>query len=318
MAHQLARELALTQTTTNSAENRVHGNIIRPAIGINSSQISIQVIQPGFVAAIDAPAFDAPLAPETIASIKSAWQQFPVLVFRNQRLDEQALANFSQQLGSFGHDPYVRPTAAHQHVIEVRRDPQETAPIFGHSWHSDWSFQQQPPSATLLQSHILPPHGGDTVFASGYKALETLSSAMQAMLKPLRGIHSATSAYGPNGLFAKDDNTRSMKIVVSEQADQRCAHPLIRMHPESGRQALYINHVYTIGIEGFKQAESSALLGYLFRHMSQQSFTYRHKWQNDTLLMWDNRCVTHYADGGYNGHQRILYRTTLAGEKPIG
>ena len=295
----------------------MHGNIIPENFDINPSELKVKAVLPGFVASIDAPRFNEDLRPEIIVAIKRVWKQFPVLIFRNQRLNELELANFSAQLGPFGHDPYVRPTAAHPHVIEVRREPKETAPIFGQSWHSDWSFQEQPPSATLLQSHILPPQGGDTVFASGYKALEALSPAMQDVIKPLKGIHSATSAYGPKGLFAKDDDTRSMKIIVSEEAEQRCVHPMVRTHPESGRKSLYINHVYTVGIEGFKQAESSALLSYLFRHMCQQSFTYRHKWQHDTLLMWDNRCVTHFADGGYHGHQRILYRTTLAGEKPF-
>ena len=137
-------------------------------------------------------------------------------------------------------------------------------------------------------------------------------------MAPLQGVHSARAAYGPlTDLFAKDDETRSMKIVVSEEAERmlfapHCSHP-----PRIGEKShLYINHVYTVGIDGFKEAESANLLGYLFRHMSQHSFTYRHRWQDDTLVMWDNRCVIHCADGGYQGHQRVLYRTTLAGERP--
>ena len=287
----------------------------RPSV-ISDEQIDARTLVNAFVAQIDAPPLDIPLNQQARNTIFRVWREHPVLVFRGQRLDPTGLAFFSKQLGSFGVDPYVRPSSAHQNVIEIRREPQETAPIFGHSWHSDWSFQACPPSGTLLQSHILPPRGGDTLFASGYRAYESLSPAMQTLLAPLQGIHSARAAYGPRGLFAKDDATRSMPIVVSEDAEQSCLHPIVRTHPDSGKKTLYINHVYTVGIDGFKEAESASLLGFLFKHMSQYSFTYRHRWQDDTLVMWDNRCVIHCADGGYQGHRRVLYRTTLAGDRP--
>jgi taurine dioxygenase len=306
----------LTQTVLNQPASGVHGNIISPQIGSKRPLFDLKPEVPGFVATLSAPPLVGMLDQELIASILQAWKEYPVLVFPNQALDPVRLANFSEQIGQFGHDPYVQATAQHDHVIEVRREAAETTPIFGQSWHSDWSFQHTPPSGTLLQSSIIPPHGGDTVFASTYKSFESLSPAMQALLMPLDGMHSASTAYGPNGLFAKDNDTRSMKIVVSETANESCLHPIVRTHPESGKKCLYINHVYTMGIEGFKEAESSALLNYLFRHMSQHAFTYRHRWRQDTLVMWDNRCVIHFADGGYEGHQRVLYRTTLAGEKP--
>lgn len=315
-ANERPNERSMTQILSRTAGEATHGTIISKRIAINAGQIVPRTLVSGFVASVDAPPLDAPLDPAAIAAIHAAWRDHPVLVFPRQKLDPNALAFFSSQLGEFGVDPYVRATEAHQNVIEIRREPRETAPIFGHSWHSDWSFQSQPPSATLLQSHELPPQGGDTLFASGYRAFESLSPAMQTLLTPLKGIHSARAAYGPRGLFAKDDETRSMKIVVSEDAERSCLHPIVRTHPGSGKKTLYINHVYTVGIDGFKEAESSSLLGFLFRHMSQHSFTYRHRWQDDTLLMWDNRCVIHCADGGYQGHRRVLYRTTLAGERP--
>lgn len=303
----------MTQTVSNEA---AHSSIIPGKIASEPKQIDVVSDIAGYVATVDAPPLDGHLNEQMIDEIRDAWRHYPVLIFKQQRLDPVGLARFSEQLGQFGHDPYVRPLAQHANVIEVRREPEETTPIFGQSWHSDWSFQPRPPSGTLLQSCIIPPVGGDTVFANTYLAYETLSPAMQELLEPLRGVHSARAAYGPRGLFARDDHTRSMKIVVCESAENSCAHPLIRTHPESGKKALYINHVYTVGIEGFKEAESSALLKFLFRHMSQSAFTYRHRWQADTLLLWDNRCVIHYADGGYDGHRRLLYRTTLAGERP--
>lgn len=306
----------MTQSISNQSTVAPHRNIISSDIGLKESAFAPDVLKSGFVASLNLPPLGAKLEPLLISSILEAWKRFPVLVFPKQSLNPTELARFTQQLGSFGYDPYVKSIDQHSNVIEVRREATETTPIFGQSWHSDWSFQPIPPSGTLLQSKVIPPVGGDTVFANMYMAYESLSPAMQTLLQPLKGIHTAGPAYGPRGLFSKDDESRSMKIVVSDTAEQRCAHPIVRTHPASGRKCLYINHVYTVGIEGFKEAESSTLLNFLFRHMSQHSFTYRHKWAEHMLVLWDNRCVIHFADGGYDGHQRILYRTTMAGEKP--
>ena len=118
---------------------------------------------------------------------------------------------------------------------------------------------------------------------------------MREMLAPLNAVHSASASYGPKGLFARDDETRSMRIIVSEDAEKTHIHPMIRVHPASGRCALYINHVYTHSIDGFSASESKALLDFLFKHMTRPQFVYRHRWQPQMLTMWDNRCVIHYA-----------------------
>ena len=306
----------MTQSTVYPERGAARSSSI-PRLAVHGDdRIKARTLVADFVAELQLPPLESALDDALVAAIKDVWKHHPVIIFPRQKLNPNGLAQVSARMGDFGLDPFVRATDTHQNVIEIRREPQESAPIFGQSWHSDWSFQARPPSATLLQSHVLPPRGGDTVFASGYRAYQTLSPAMQNLLMPLQGIHTARAAYGPRGLFAKDDETRSMKIIVSEEAERCCLHPIIRTHPASGKKTLYINHVYTVGIDGFKEAESASILGYLFRHMSQHAFTYRHRWQEDTLVMWDNRCVIHCADGGYQGHRRVLYRTTLAGEKP--
>ncbi len=231
-------------------------------------------------------------------------------------LDAATVERFSAHVGPFGVDPYVEPIDGYDHVLEVRRDAQETAPIFGSLWHSDWSFQRRPPSGTLLYGVEVPPVGGDTLFADGYRAYEALSPTMQDLLSELKAVHSATRAYGPSGLFSRDDESRSMRIIVSEKADAREIHPVVRTHPVSGRKALYVNHVYTLAIEGLHAKESRALLDFLFKHMTQAPFIYRHRWRANMLTMWDNRCVMHYAHGGYDGYRRVMLRTTVAGERP--
>ena len=270
----------------------------------------------GFAAAVRGLDLRAPLSSSEQAQLLAAWTRHPVLYFPEQSLDPASLERVSAYFGPFGHDPYVKPTAGFEHVIEVRREARETAPIFGGSWHSDWSFQATPPSATLLYGDIVPPRGGDTVFADATRAFEALSPTMQQLLLPLNAVHSAAPAYGPKGLFSRDDSTRSMQIIVSPDAERSEVHPIVRRHPLSGRCSLYINHVYTLGIEGMRADESHALLDFLCKHIVRHEFLYRHHWQPHMLLLWDNRSVLHYADGGYEGHRRLMYRTTVAGERP--
>lgn len=270
----------------------------------------------GFVAAVRGVDLRVPLSAAAQRDLMSAWTRHAVLYFPHQQLEPATLEQISTYLGPFGQDPYVKPMDGYRHVIEVCREARETAPIFGGSWHSDWSFQATPPSATLLYGDIVPPRGGDTVFADAGAAFAALSPTMQRVLLPLNAIHSAAPAYGPKGLFARDDDTRSMHIIVSPDADQTEVHPIVRRHPLSGRCSLYINHVYTLAVEGMRAAESQALLNFLFKHMTCSDYVYRHRWQPHMLLLWDNRCVLHYADGGYQGHRRVMYRTTVAGERP--
>ena len=271
----------------------------------------------GFAAAVHGIDLRVPLSSAAQRALLAAWTDHAVLYFPEQSLDPTILERISAYLGPFGHDPYVKAKHGYEHVIEVCREARETAPIFGSMWHSDWSFQATPPSATLLYGERVPPQGGDTVFADGYRAFEALSPTMQTLLLPLNAVHSAAPAYGPKGLFARDDASRSMHIIVSPEADQTQVHPLVRRHPNSGRATLYINHVYTLGIEGMRADESQALLEFLFKHMTRSEFVYRHRWRAQMLVIWDNRCVLHYADGGYQGHRRLMFRTTVAGERPL-
>ncbi|MGE0483830.1 MAG: TauD/TfdA dioxygenase family protein [Gammaproteobacteria bacterium] len=284
----------------------------------NFEHFTLRTRRPGFVAEVSGLDLAQALAPAALDELHRAWVQHPVLAITGQALDAAALERFAGSFGEYGHDPYVVPMAGHDHVIEVKREARETAPIFGSLWHSDWSFQPTPPSATLLYGAEVPPIGGDTVFADGHAALAALSPALRRVLETLRGVHSAAPSYGPQGLFARDDDTRSMRIIVSPEAERQQSHPIVRVHPRSGREGLFVNHVYTIGIEGMHADESRALLEFLFRHMTRAEFVYRHRWQPGTLVMWDNRSVVHYADGGYEGHRRLMYRTTLAGEAPRG
>jgi len=239
-----------------------------------------------------------------------------VLSFPDQPLSLEELEAFTLQIGRFGVDPFIAPMPGHPNVLELRREPDEKATNFGAGWHSDWSFQAEPPAATLLHAQVIPPVGGDTLFADCMRAYADLSDAMKSLLAPLRAVHSASRAYGTTGVFARETETRTMEIIVSAEADKSLTHPLVRTHPVTGRKALFVSPVYTVGIEGFSVKESQAILGFLFQHMTADTYVFRHRWRPNTLLMWDNRCTVHFAEGGYDGHLRVMHRTTVAGDRP--
>jgi taurine dioxygenase len=256
------------------------------------------------------------LPAEVLAKVKAAFLAHGVLWFPDQPLDHDQLEAFTLQFGAFGHDPYVAPLADRPHILEVRREPDEKSSPFGSAWHSDWSFQETPPAATILHAKVVPPVGGDTLYADGVGAYEALSPAFQRMIAPLKAVHSAERPYGPKGFYAGEEGRKGMTILPSPEAEKRFAHPLVRTLAD-GRKALFANPVYTLAIDGFSDAESAALLGFLFKLMTEDRFVYRHTWRANMLTMWDNRRAIHNATGGYDGHLRVMHRTTVAGERPV-
>jgi taurine dioxygenase len=252
-----------------------------------------------------------PLSIADIDAIRAAWLEHQVIGICDQDLEISDLERFAAAFGPNGDDPYLAPIAGHPRVVEVRREADETTPVFAEAWHSDWSFLDPPPAGTLLYGKVIPPVGGDTLFANQYAAYDALSDAMKTRIANLQGIHSARRGYAPGGMYGERDRGRSMAIRYSESAMATQQHPLVRRHPETGRPALFVNMGYTIGIEGMREADASTLLTELFAHQSKPQFIYRHRWSPGLLTLWDNRCLLHAATGGYQGHRRLLWRITI-------
>ena len=253
-----------------------------------------------------------PLTPDGVAEIRAAWLKHHVLAFPGQQMSDDDLERFTDAFGGFGEDPFIAPIPGRKHVIAVKRMADETAPLFAENWHSDWSFQARPPAGTCLYGITIPPVGGDTLFANQHAALDAMPKEMRAKLEGRIAIHSAVKAYAPDGQYGARDKGRSMDIRPSADAARTQTHPLIRRHPETGREGLFSCFGYIIGIEGMDEAESTPLLLQLYQWQSREAFQYRHKWQPGMLVMWDNRSVLHAATGGYDGHDRVLHRTTIA------
>ncbi|MCC5873975.1 MAG: TauD/TfdA family dioxygenase [Gammaproteobacteria bacterium] len=254
-----------------------------------------------------------PLAADVIDEIREAWLAHQVLAFPDQPLAIEDIERFAATIGTLGEDPFFENLSGHPHVAQVRRDADERTPLFAESWHSDWSFLPHPPIGTVLYGNVIPPVGGDTLFANQYHAWEALPAATQTRLEGLQGIHSARRGYARDGLYGERDKGRSMAIRYSDEALATQLHPIARVHPETGRTSLFVSPGYTIGIDGMAEDEAHALLMELFRHQGQEAFVYRHRWSPEMLVLWDNRCLLHAATGGYDGHARLLHRITVAG-----
>ena len=253
-----------------------------------------------------------PLLPAQVAAIRQAWLAHQVVAFPGQRLGIEDIERFAFYIGPRGEDPYIAGLPGHPHVVEVKREAAEKSRLFAETWHSDWSFLPSPPAGTVLYGEVIPPLGGDTLFADQYAAYDALPAPLKNTLAGKLAIHSARGGYSRQGLYGEKDEGRSMAIIYGDSALKTRSHPLVRTHPETGRKALFVNPGYTIGIEGMPQDEALDMLRQLFQHQIEPRFVYGHRWHAGMLTLWDNRCLLHAATGGYEGHRRLLYRVTVA------
>lgn len=247
------------------------------------------------VEGIDLREIDADSARE----ILSLLNQFQVLVFPGQTLDPGDLVRFAECWGKPSKHPVVPHIEGHPEVIEIRNFGKRVT--LNEHWHSDVTFEQRPPMVTLLHALEVPVVGGDTQFSNQVLAWEALSDGMKRMLSPLRALHSGE-------LLAR---------AMGKSEAPRALHPVARTHPDTGRKALYVCQAFTRHFEEMSTEESRPLLEYLYRHAARPELTARHHWSVGDLVVWDNRCVQHYAVHDHGDAARVLHRVTVEGERPI-
>ncbi|MFZ9818025.1 MAG: TauD/TfdA dioxygenase family protein [Ilumatobacteraceae bacterium] len=241
-----------------------------------------------------------------------------VVFLRDQHLTPEDQVAVTARFGAVLRVPYVKHLDEHPDIIAVLKEADEKKiSTFGGTWHSDFSFLDQPPSLTVLYGREIPQFGGDTLWSSQYAAFEALSPRMQEMLSGLSAVQTGwphgTKGPGPNAAVS-----RSVVMTRNDPtADREVIHPVVRVHPITKRKALFVNPVYTQRFEGMTEEESKPLLSFLFAHATKPEFTCRLHWEEGTLALWDNRCVLHLAINDYDGSRRLLHRTTVAGETPI-
>lgn len=258
----------------------------------------------------------ASLSDGDLAELRAVMCAHEVVVVRGQTLEPAQQSTFSARLGPFGEVPFIATMDEFPEVIRVVKEANEGAAFnFGGAWHSDFSFQNEPPSFTILSAVDVPPWGGDTCFASMTAAWNALHEPMQIRLRALNAVHSARDAYSPK-MQALHTGMSGMQIVCDESANDHRVHPLVPVHPETGKEVLFFNRAYVRDIENMPHDEAQSLMSFLHLHTTDVKFMYRHRWQSGDVVIWDNRSTQHVALNDYAGFRRELRRTTIAGGSP--
>jgi len=269
------------------------------------------------VDAIDIGAVD-PAGP-VAAALREALARHRVLILRDQELTLDGLKRATTIFGPLLRVPYIASAPEDPDVVRVLKEADEVRiSVFGGDWHSDFSFLDAPPGGSLLWAVEVPPYGGDTVWADQIAAWESLDPALKSVLEGRRAIHLG-APYGVK--HAPADGTAVSRSIGMRRgdpdADRPRRHPLPRTYLPTGETALFVNPIYTVGIEGVPDDAARAALKEVYAHATRPEFCYRHRWRAGDLAIWDNRATLHYAVNDYDGHRRLLYRTTWAGERPV-
>lgn len=288
--------------------------------GDQKTQLSEQsaVISPidnstaGEVAGVD---LSQPLTSKLREELNAAFSKYPVICFRDQKLSAEQLLSAVQNFGEVfpqHNSKFSVPECPQIHYISNQdKFPDGKHYIPGEGFHTDHSNDARPPKATVLHAITLPSSGGDTQFINMYDAYDALPKNLRDKIDPLQAIHVYQSSHSERKLMSLTEKNR-------ERVPNAVLHPLVRTHPESGRKALYINPIRIEGIVELALNEALQLLEHLLEHATQPQYEYRHKWRQGDLVMWDNRCLMHKANGDYDMNEvRYLHRIMLKGEVPV-
>ncbi len=242
--------------------------------------------------------------------IRKLLNEYEVIFFRDQAIDPARQRALALSFGPLQTHPAYETVEGFPEVTILESTPEKPTKI--EMWHSDMTFRQHPPMGTVLRSVIIPPRGGDTLWASMTAAYNGLSAPMQALLGGLTAVHDF--AHGFKESLAEPGGRERLADAVAANPPVR--HPVIRTHPETGKKVIFVNSLFTTHIEGLPRAESEALLQFLFRHVTTPEYTCRFQWQPDSIAIWDNRSTQHKPINDYFPAHRRLQRITIDGDKP--
>jgi taurine dioxygenase len=246
----------------------------------------------------------------SFTALRGALDDKGVVFVRDQTLTPEAHIAFARRWGDIDVNNYFPANTRYPEIAEVRKSETQTTNIGG-GWHTDHSYDQVPAMGSILIARETPPTGGDTLFAGMGAVFDSLSEGMKGTLRTLRAVHSADHIYSADGIYAQTDQAANLK---GHDVRTRAVHPVVIRHPRSGREILYVNPAFTLGIEGWSREESMALLGYLYGVAMRPEFHCRLQWSPGSVAIWDNRSTWHFAMNDYQGHARLMHRITISGE----
>ena len=267
--------------------------------------IDIRKLTPSIGAEVFGVDLSKPLGNETFQTVHDALMDNLVIFFRDQSMDHAQQKAFGRMFGDLHIHPAAPAIEGHPEVMIIHADANSKY-VNGEAWHSDVSCDAEPPMGSILYMRVLPEIGGDTLFANMYAAFEALSAPMKTLLSGLTAVHDGEGLY--RGRYTSNDAGRVYP---------RAVHPVIRTHPVTGRQALFVNSFFTTRINELSKPESDALLAFLFRHVETPEFACRFRWQPNSVAFWDNRSAQHHALWDYYPHTRSGTRVTIKGDVPF-
>jgi taurine dioxygenase len=296
---------------------------------LEKAKISVRPTGAALGADVEGVDLSRPLAPETAAAIRSAWLDHLVLRFRGQKLSDERLMAFSAHIGELdwapiaaqkhkvkGEDRWVEQAHEGRQYVAIVSNVIENGKAIGalgayeSIWHTDMSYNPEPPSASALYALEIPPSGGDTGFANMYRAWETLPDDLKRRVQGRLCRHDASR-----------NSAGELRRGFSEVTDPRKApgadHPIVRTHPETGRKALFLGRRRNAYIQGLELDESERLLDALWAHATKDEFSWYQVWRVGDLVLWDNRAVMHRRDAFDPDARRIMHRTQMRGDRPV-
>jgi taurine dioxygenase len=253
-----------------------------------------------------------PLEAQTVEALKQAHAEHGVLVFPDQAIGSEDLKSFGRYFGELTVHPFSTSTAEAPELI-VYDNKEGNPPAATDVWHTDETFREAPPMGTVLCSKIVPDVGGDTAFASMSAVYEGLSDRWQRFLSGLEAMHD----FKPFRGFFPRDRAGIERLRRYEDLYPPVTHPVVTLHPVTGKKVLFVNPQFTLSIKGMAEDESRTILEMLFRKTLVHEYQYRHRWQPNMVVFWDNRSVQHSALHDYYPKRRLMERVTIKGTKPI-
>ncbi len=248
----------------------------------------------------------------TIKKIYEAFLKYQVIFFRNQNLTETEYLAFAKKIGQPIMYPFVKGLEKFPEITPILKKKTDIN-NFGGIWHSDTTYLNEPPKGTMLYAIEVPQKGGDTEFSNQYLAYETLSYDMKVFLNNKKALNVS----GKEDTAKTRSDLRKHSSTDIKSSELEAVHPVIRTHPETKKQSLYINIAHTKCLTDMSINESVPILEFLFKHQIKSEFIYRFKWEKGSIAIWDNRCTLHNPINDYHGERRLMHRITFKGSKPI-
>lgn len=276
---------------------------------VSKVDLDVRPLSPTIGAEIHGIDCAADLDDDVIAAIRAVWLERLVVFFPEQHLDDDTQIAFARRFGELTESHPVEPQVLERkevHSIESGKDRTDF-------WHTDITFMTRPAMASMLRSVEVPVAGGDTMWADTRAAYDTLAEPLQRLCDELSAFHfepyyAQAVADGHGNVWEGKKLTRLLPAT----------HPVVRVHPETGRKNLFVNPKFTVRITDMPERQSDNLLRLLYEHMASPQFVVRYHWSPGTLAFWDNRDTMHFGIFDYEGERRVMHRVTLSGDRPVG